>query len=72
MESVPHVLLKASHIHLRRRARGKRNFVSLSGLTENSPRILQSIIVIWLFSNSKTALYMYNVFKYQVPKLQFL
>ena len=41
-----------------------------------SPKIslgfLQSIIVIWLFSNSKTALYMYNVFEYQVPKLKFL
>ena len=37
-----------------------------------SPGFLPSIIVIWLFSNSKTALYMYNVFKYQVPKLQFL
>ena len=71
MESVPHVLLKTSHSHLRRRAGGKRNFVSLV-----SPKIslgfLQSIIVIRLFSNSKTALYMYNVFKYQVPKLQFL
>ena len=31
-----------------------------------------SFIIIWLFSNLKTALYMYNVFKYQVPKLQFL
>ena len=36
---MPHVLLKTSHIHLRRRAGGKRNFVSLSGLTENFPRI---------------------------------
>ena len=39
MESVRHVLLKTSHIHLRRRAGGRRNFVSLSGLTENFPRI---------------------------------
>ena len=34
----PHVLLKTSHIHLRRRAGGKRN-LSLSGLTENFPWI---------------------------------
>ena len=39
MESVPHVISKTSHIHLCRHAGGKRNFVSLSGLAENVPRI---------------------------------
>ena len=71
MESVPHVLFtsKKSHIHLRKaRAKGKRNFVW------SHPKIslgfLQSIIVIWLFSNLKTALC--TVLKHQVAKLQFL
>ena len=66
VESVPHVLKHHTFICARRDGR-KRNFVC------ESPKIsvgfLQSIIDIWLFSNSKTALC--TVLKYQITQLQF-
>ena len=66
MESVPHVLKHHTFICARR---ALAESVTLSVLTEKFLGFLQSIIDIWLFSNSKTALC--TVLKYQVAKLQF-
>ena len=67
---MPHVLLKTSHIHLRRRAGGKHNFVSLSGVTENFPRIFAIYHRYLTFLKLKTALYMYKRVSMGYPSSQ--